>query len=322
MMYGNIQKFQDGNVVPQPTGAQVGDATSPTIAADPLVGKEIGRESALSTWAGPYVTEMLGRGRAIASEPYQTYTGPLTAGQSAGQAAAFQGIGSLNIPTTEMGAFAPTSFTDTGIAQQYMNPFIQTALDPQIAEARRQAEIQRVANAGRLTQAGAYGGSRQAVMESEADRNLLQNIAGITGQGYQTAYDKAAAQYNVEQERERATQDAINKYGLSSLAAQANLGAKERDIEQQGIAADYKQFREERDFPYKQVQYMQSLLQGLPLATQSYTYAEPSRVSQIAALGGGASALYENIFGSPVTDPSLASDIAAGGSDDFYNESN
>ena len=47
-----------------------------------------------------------------------------------------------------------------------MNHFIQTALDPQIAEARRQAEIQRVANDGRLTQAGAYGGSRQAIMES------------------------------------------------------------------------------------------------------------------------------------------------------------
>ena len=298
MMYGNIQKFEGGGTPTVP-------ASNPTIPPDPITGQQIGQESALSTWAGPYVTEMLGRGRAIASEPYQTYTGPLTAGQSAGQAAAFQGIGSLNIPTAEMGAFAPTSFTDTGIAQQYMNPFIQTALDPQIAEARRQAEIQRVANAGRLTQAGAYGGSRQAVMESEADRNLLQNIAGITGQGYQTAYDKAAAQYNVEQERERATQDAINKYGLSSLAAQANLGAKERDIEQQGIAADYKQFREERDFPYKQVQYMQSLLQGLPLETQSYTYAEPSRISQIAAMGGGANALYENIFGSPVTDPSL-----------------
>ena len=283
-----------------------GTTAAPVAPNDPLVGKATGKESSLSTWAGPYVTEMLGRGQALASQPWQAYTGPLTAGESAPEAAAFQGIGSLNVPTEQMGTFTPTSFTDTGIAQQYMNPFIQTALDPQIAEARRQAEIQRVANAGRLTQAGAYGGSRQAIMESEADRNLLQNIAGITGQGYQTAYDRAAQQYNVEQDRERATPDAINKYGLSSLAAQANLGAKERDIEQQGIAADYKQFREERDFPYKQVQYMQSLLQGLPLATQSYTYAEPSRVSQIAALGGGASALYDNIFGSPVTDPSLA----------------
>jgi hypothetical protein len=271
------------------------NGTAATAAGD-IVGKPIGQESSLSTWAGPYVTEMLGKGQALAAEPYRAYTGPLTAGESAPQAAAFQGIGSLNVPTTEMGAFAPTSFTDTGVAQQYMNPFIQTALDPQIAEARRQAEIQRVANAGRLTQAGAFGGSRQAVMESEADRNLLQNLAGITGQGYQTAYDKASQQYNVEQERERATQDAINKYGLAALSKQAELGAAQRDIEQQGMAADYGQFKEERDFPYKQVQYMQSLLQNLPLATQSYSYAEPSTLSKIMGAGSTAGDLYSSLF--------------------------
>jgi len=240
---------------------------------------------------------MLGRGRAIASEPYQSYTGPLTAGESAAQAAAFQGIGSLDVPTTEMGAFTPTSFTDTGIAQQYMNPFVQTALDPQIAEARRQAAIQRAAQAGRLTQAGAYGGSRQQIMESELDRNLLRNISDITGQGYETAYERAQQQYNTEQDRARNVQDMTNKYGLAALSKQAELGGMQRGIESEGVTEDYKQFREERDFPYKQVQYMQSLLEGLPLATQSYTYAEPSRVSQIAALGGGANALYQNIFG-------------------------
>jgi hypothetical protein len=265
-------------------------------ASGDIAGKQIGNESALSTWVGPYVTDMLGRGEAIASEPWQAYTGPLTAGESAPQATAFQGIGSLNVPTTEMGTFAPTSFTDTGIAQQYMNPFTQTALNPQIAEARRQAEIQRVANAGRLTQAGAYGGSRQAIMESELDRNLLRNITDITGQGYETAYDRAQQQYNTEQDRARNVQDMTNKYGLAALSKQAELGAAQRDIEQQGMAADYGQFKEERDFPYKQVQYMQSLLQGLPLETQSYSYAEPSTLSQIGEVGLGASDLYSTLF--------------------------
>ena len=276
-----------------------GTAATPAVPVapnDPLTGQKTGQESSLSTWAGPYVTEMLGKGQALAASPWQAYTGPLTAGESAPQAAAFQGIGSLNVPTTEMGTFAPTSFTDTGVAQQYMNPFIQTALDPQIAEARRQAEIQRVANAGRLTQAGAFGGSRQAVMESEADRNLLQNLAGITGQGYQTAYDRAQQQYNVEQDRARSAQDMANEYGLAALAKQAELGAAQRNIEQQGMAADYGQFKEERDFPYKQVQYMQSLLQNLPLKTQSYTYAEPSTLSKIMGAGSTAGDLYSSLF--------------------------
>ena len=40
----------------------------------------LGYESALSTYVGPYVTDMLGRGQAVASQPYQGYTGDLTAG--------------------------------------------------------------------------------------------------------------------------------------------------------------------------------------------------------------------------------------------------
>ena len=68
--------------------------------------KQPGTESALSTYAGPYVTEMLGRGQALATQPYQAYMGPLTAGTSALQDQAFQGIANLTVPTT-MGGFYP-----------------------------------------------------------------------------------------------------------------------------------------------------------------------------------------------------------------------
>jgi hypothetical protein len=155
-----------------------------TVGTDPIAGQQIGTESALSNWVGPYVTNMLGQGQALGQQGYQGYMGPLTAGESAPQSAAFQGIANLTVPTSEMGNFQPTSFTETGTAQQYMNPYLTAALQPQIDEARRQAQIQRIADAGRLTKAGAYGGSRQAIMESETNRNLLQNLAGITGTGY------------------------------------------------------------------------------------------------------------------------------------------
>ena len=291
MTYGNIQKFPsyDGGGIVPPAAAL------PEVGGD-ITGKKIGSESALSNWVGPYVTNMLGQGQALGNQAYQGYSGPLTAGESAGQSAAFQGIAGLDATVADMGAFAPTSFTGTGIAQQYMNPFVQSALEPQLAEARRQAEIERVANAGRLTQAGAYGGSRQAVMESEGDRNLLRQLADITGRGYESAYDRGAQQFNVEQGRGQSAQDAVNQYGLAALTKQADLGATQRGIEQQGMTADYTQFQEERDFPYKQVQYMQSLLQGLPLATQSYSYAEPSTLSQIGQAGTAASDLYSTLF--------------------------
>ena len=254
-------------------------------AADPIVGQQTGTESSLSNWAGDYVTDMLGKGQALANQPYQAYTGPLSAGQSTAQQAAFQGVGNLSVPTGQMGAagFQPQKFTAQA-AQDYMNPYLQSALNPQIEEARRQAQITRLGDANRLTQAGAYGGSRQAIMESELNRSLGQNLANITGQGYQTAYDKAMQQFNTEQSAAQQAQNLTNQYGLQALQNQANLGAQERAIQAEGIAADIAQFEEERDFPYKQTQYQQSLLQGLPLAAQSYSYAKPSQLSEL--LGG------------------------------------
>ena len=264
-------------------------------AADPIVGKQTGSESSLSNWAGDYVTDMLGKGQALANQPYQAYTGPLSAGQSTAQQAAFQGVGNLSVPTEQMGAagFQPQKFTAQA-AQDYMNPYLQAALDPQIEEARRQAQITRLGDANRLTQAGAYGGSRQAIMESELNRSLGQNLANITGQGYQTAYDKAMQQFNTEQSAAQQAQNLTNQYGLQALQNQANLGAQERAIQAEGIAADIAQFEEERDFPYKQTQYQQSLLQGLPLAAQSYSYAKPSQLSELLGGSGGLMGLLQS----------------------------
>ena len=259
--------------------------------------QQTGTESSLSNWVGPYVTEMLGRGQALASQPYQTYSGPLTAGPSNLQEQAWTGISGLQIPTGQQMSYTPGSYTDTGVAQKYMSPYLQTALDPQIAEARRQAEIENLKNKTAATRAGAYGGSRGALMESEAQRNLLQNLANITGKGYQTAYEQGAQQFNTEQGRQQAAAKQAQDFGLAGLAAQGTAGATQREIEQQGMAADYAQFQEARDFPYKQVQYMQSLLQGLPLAAQSYTYSQPSTLSNIINSAGGIGKLYQDLFG-------------------------
>ena len=265
-----------------------------SVPGDP-VGQPASTQGSLADWASPYVTSMLGKGQALSEMPFQAYTGPLTAGQSELQTQAFQGLGALNVPTTQMGAFTPTSFTSGTTAQDFMSPYISAALEPQIAEAQRQAEIQRVQTAGRLGKAGAYGGSRQAIMESEGQRNLLRNLADIYGTGMQQAYTQGMGQFNVEQQREMAAQDLANRYGLSALAAQQVGGGLQRDIEQQGVAADYAQFREERDYPYKQVQYQQSLLQGLPISKQETTYIEPSGLSTLLGYGGTLAELYKTI---------------------------
>ena len=253
---------------------------------DPIQGP-IGQESSLSNWAGPYVTDMLGKGKALASTPYQAYSGPLTAGQSGLQNQAYQGLSSLSMPTSTMGAYSPTSFNDPGVAQQYMNPYLSASLEPQLAEAQRQADIQRVQGAGRMTKAGAYGGSRQAIMDSEGIRNLLRNMADITGQGYNQAFMQGQGQFNTEEQRRQQAQQSTNQYGFDVANAQQGAGGVQRGIEGEGIAADYGQFKEERDDPFKKLQYQQSLLQGMPVEAQANTYTQPSGLSSLLGAGGG-----------------------------------
>jgi len=262
---------------------------------DPIV---TGKESSLSNYVGPYVTEMLGKGSALANEGYNAYMGPLTAGESGLQTQAFEGLGSLALPTDTMGVggYQPQQFTGD-IAQQYMNPYLQASLDPQIDAARRQSEIDRVNNASRMTKAGSFGGSRQAVLDAENQRALQANLAGITGQGYANAYNQALGQFNTEQDRGMTAQDKINQYGMTGIGALADMGAVQRGIEGEGITADRLQFEEERDFPYKQVQYMQSLLQGLPLASQSVNYEEPGFLQTISKGASDVEGFLSSLFG-------------------------
>jgi hypothetical protein len=161
-----------------------------------------------------------------------------------------------------------------------MNPY----LGVQDQAAYRQSQIQNAANNAQATTAGAFGGGRQAIMESEANRNLLQEQNKTVGQGYANAYDKAMQQFNTEQGQSK---------DLANMLAGA--GATQRDIEQQGITADYNEFLNQRDYPMKQTQYLQSMLQGLPISTVSSTQLPQSGIGQLATTTGGLGSIMDSL---------------------------
>ena len=309
-----MPRYQTGGSTVKDTAADTAASTAPTD----IIGEKTGMESSLSNWAGPYVTDMLGRGQALAATPYEAYTGPLTAGASDLQQQAFQGVGNLVVPTEQMGAYTPETFDDAQ-ASRYMNPFIQQSLQPQLQELQRQQEIKRIANAGRMAQAGAYGGGRQAVLESELDRAGLEQAGRLTGASYVDAYNRAQQQFNIEQDRQRQAQELANTYGLGALQKQVDLGTAQRGIESEGVAADMKQFEEEIAYPFKMNQYQASLLQNMPLQTQSYSYAQPSGLANILTGAAGTSALGGAIggLGGGITD-AIRSLFGGGGDDTTY----
>lgn len=293
--------------------------------------------STLSPWAGGYVTDMLGKTQALANEGYQMYDGPLTAGASSLQQQAFQGLGSLSgqpgigTPYTAgsfNSGFNPNTFSSNlpgtsstnpygvGSLTDYMNPYIQGVLDPQIREAQRAAKIAEMSNADRFAKAGAYGGSRQAIMDAELQRNLLQSVGDMTGKAYSSAFDNAqnqqykAAQLGMdaqkasEQSRQfganlgldtfRANEAAQQQQGILGLDAaktQSNLyqqmldaGKTQRDIEQQGLTADYGEFLRQQEHPYDQLKFMREMITGMPISTQTSTPNPASSSQQWAGL--------------------------------------
>jgi hypothetical protein len=247
----------------------------------------------LADWAAPYITNYLGQAQALGNAPYQTYQGPLTAGESGLQTQAFQGIGGLTVPN--QGQYNPVGSTfDSTQAQAYMNPYLQQALDPQMKELQRQSDIARLDDASRLTKAGAFGGSRQAIMESEGRRNLLDKQSNVLGQGYATAYDKAMQQFNADQQRKVQEAQFGADFGLKGLGAERDIlsqqlgaGTVQRGITSEGIAADLGEFNTQRDFPYKQVQFQRDMITGLPTGSVTNTPAQLSGIAQLITSAGG-----------------------------------
>jgi hypothetical protein len=283
----NPGKFMPGGAVGYNTGGT-------TTTAPKLPAGTTGTESSLSNWAGDYVTDMLGKGQALSEMPYEQYQGPLTAGASNLQNKVSTGLGGVAFPsalgTSFSSSTAPTIGAGGqpagggGIASNYMNPYLSSVLNPQLAEMRRQAEINNQSSLGGLTKSGAFGGGRQAIMESEANRNLLTAQNTAIGQGYSNAYDKAMQQFNTEQGQAK---------DLAGLMA--NQGAVDRGITAEGIAADKSQFEEARLNPYKMVQFQQSLLSGLPLSAQTYNQAPTNNLTQFSNAATTINQLLKNL---------------------------
>jgi len=289
-----------------------------------------------STFTQPYVQDVLGKGQALLNNPAPQYTGQLTAGTSDLQNQAWQGLSNLTLPSTMTTAgtnlldlgnqAAGTSYNpvgsafDANAAQQYMNPYLQASLNPQLEEARRQAQITQLANNAKATQAGAYGGSRQALMDTETQRNLGTNLAAITGQGYNTAYDKATAQFNADQARKiqeaqygtdvglkglsqatTANQAAGNvgtneaQYGLQNLTALGTAGNTQQGQNQAGLNALYNQYLEQRNYPGTLLANQANLIKGIGGSTASTFNAKPSFLQNALGTTAGTAQLIQNL---------------------------
>jgi hypothetical protein len=114
---------------------------------------------------------------------------------------------------------APQSF-GLAQAQQYMSPYIQQALEPQMREAVYSAKRGQLAEDLGAARQGTYGGSRQLLAAMERERNLGQQMGDIQARGMQSAYESAQQQF----ERDRAAGMTAGRENLQAALQQQQLG--------------------------------------------------------------------------------------------------
>ena len=290
---GGIAGYAGGGEIKHYDGTSTSAVTSSsTTSPATALGTGASSSNTLSPYVGQYVTNMLGQGQALANQPMPVYRGELTAGQSALQQQQYADLSQL-----AQTGLTPTNFQvgtfNANAAAQYMNPYLQASLDPQLAALQRQSAINEQGDLSKLTQAGAYGGSRQAVLQGQDQYNLLAQQANLIGQGYNTAYNNAMNQFNTAnsqslqaQQNQEAANEAAANYGLSTLNALGQAGSTQQQLNQAADTAQLSQFNQQMNYPYAQLQFEQGLLYGLPVSTTSTTQNQTALGNILNTVGG------------------------------------
>lgn len=197
-------------------------------------------------------------------------------------------------------------FTDPSQVQNYMSPYIQNVMDVNKAEALRDAQKQLVGANLASSRQGTYGGARNALMQSEAERNLQTKLGNIQATGMQSAYDAATKNMLAQAQQYGQLGATSGQLGtqqsaadLNRLASQSAYGGTQRAITQQGLDTRYQDLMQQINYPKEQLAGMQGILTGVNTpstsSTQTTTTPAPSFASQLSGAGMSGLALY-NMF--------------------------
>jgi len=236
--------------------------------------------SNIPDYARPYVENMLGATQKQIFkgddnfQPYKAYSG--TYDEQGNQTSydpnkAVAGFQPLQERAMQM-ANGPQGFADN--IGGYMTPYMQNVVDIQKREAGRQSGIMGQQQQASAVQAGAFGGSRDAIMRAERERNLGMQMGDIQAQGSQAAFQNAQNQFN------------------TNLGQMSTMGGQQQALEQQKINQSITDYANTQQYPLMQLGTLSNMLRGLPMqasTTNQYAAAPNALTQGIGAAGAGAS---------------------------------
>jgi hypothetical protein len=200
---------------------------------------------------------------------------------------------------------AAGQFDPSGISA-FMNPYEQQAIDYAMQDIQRAGDIQKQGARAQAVGAGAFGGSRSGILESEVGRNTLDQQARTAAQmrqaGYQDAANRAQQAFEMSKGRGlQASQLAGNlgqgiaglggmaqQYGASDIGTLTSAGALQRGVDQSALDTLYQNQMNRYQMPYQQYGFLGDIYSGAPSTQQQITSQvtpDPSIGQQIAGLG-------------------------------------
>lgn len=323
-----VTRKEGGRVIYGGGGGGGGSAPAPAPAAT----TQTVTNTSIPEYARPYAETLLGKAQAVtdtSQNPYQQYQGQRTADFTPMQQQAFQRVGEMG-PAGQIGqgtALAGNAglgslmagqnyaqqATNPNATQAYMSPYMQNVVDYQKSQALRDYQMAGPMRKAQATAAGAFGGTRQALVDAEAQRNLNSQLQGIEATGAQNAFQNAQQQQQFGanlglQGYGQAGQNAatLGQLGQSQyqqqmgiLGAQQQVGAQQQAQNQQQLTNAYQDFLNQQNYPYKQLGFMSDILRGMPLTqqAQSVYQAPPSTAAMGIGLAGGIGSLLGGLYG-------------------------
>ena len=238
----------------------------------------------------------------------QSLTGlaPQVAGQDQLQkdaaALAKSGVGSyqpfLNQAQQLMG---PGGGTGAGSVSEYMSPYQQQVIDVSLEEFDRNAGIKRQQMRDSAVAAGAFGGGRDQVLQSEyelgsdRERALLQ--ANLLQQGFQQAQGARGQDF----ERQRGLASMVPGLQRQDIQTLGSVGAADQAQAQAGLDATREAARQATFLPQENLSryagQVAGLMGGYPGQTQTTNVPNASPMQNALAMGTGLAGIYGSLTG-------------------------
>jgi hypothetical protein len=194
-------------------------------------------EQSLPAFQEAQFKELFGAAKGVAQQPFLPYTGPMVAGFSPDQLRQFQATRGLfesgmgYDPTKALQGLAQEPRPMTGQAASllgqdigaYQSPYQQQVIDLAMGDIQRQADIARGGAQDRAIRAGAFGGSRSAILESESQRPYAEQMAKTAAGLRQSGFEQAQRAAEADVARQQQMQMFAPQFELQARQQQAGL---------------------------------------------------------------------------------------------------